>query len=410
MNPLPESLAALSDRSGRSEDEISDAFPSLSRVDTDGRRYVHADAPGGTQVTQGVIDAMSMFLSEHNSNPTREFVTSRETKEMVELARARTGDLLDADAEGVIFGPNMTSLTWHFARAFEKTLREGDNIVCTQLDHDANISPWLSIAERTGAEVRFVRLNPETFTLCYDDLKRLVDTRTKLIAFTRTSNLIGTETEVAPFVAAARSVGALTYVDNVAAAAHMGVEQRELGVDVSVCSAYKFFGPHLGVLSASPEVLDRFSPDRLRPAPQQGARGWEPGMQTLETIAGLTAAVDFVGRAGYANIQVHETALTDRTLSALQSLDHVRVHGLPTSTGREPIFAVTVDGAAPKQVAQLLADKGVFVSSGNNYAVECLRALGIDPDEGVVRFGFVYYHDFTDVDRVVAALADVGAR
>jgi cysteine desulfurase family protein (TIGR01976 family) len=380
-------------------------FPSLHRLGADGERFVHADAPGGTQVTQGVIDAIGAFLGDFNSNPTRDFVTSIESRALVDSTRQGVGELLDADAEGVIFGPNMTSLTWHFARAFEKTLQPGDNIVCTQLDHDANVAPWLAISERRGAEVRFVRLDPESCTLRYEDLDRVVDSRTRLIAFSRTSNLIGTEIDTAPFVGAAQAVGALTFADGVAAAAHTSIAQTRLGIDVSVCSAYKFFGPHIGVLSASPAVLERFEPDKVRPAPVAGPRRWELGMPTLESIAGLSAAAEYMLEIGYERIRTHERTLTGRTLEALADLDHITLHGIDTVDGREPIFAVTVAGWTPRAVARELAKHGVFVSSGNNYAIECLRALGISEVEGVVRFGFVYYHDDEDVDRLTAALA-----
>lgn len=380
-------------------------FPSLHRLGADGERFVHADAPGGTQVTQGVIDAIGAFLGDFNSNPTRDFVTSLESRALVDSTRQGVGELLDADAEGVIFGPNMTSLTWHFARAFEKTLQPGDNIVCTQLDHDANVAPWLAISERRGAEVRFVRLDPASFTLRYEDLDRVVDSRTRLIAFSRTSNLIGTEIDTAPFVGAAQAVGALTFADGVAAAAHTSIAQTRLGIDVSVCSAYKFFGPHIGVLSASPAVLERFEPDKVRPAPAAGPRRWELGMPTLESIAGLSAAAEYMLEIGYERIRAHERTLTGRTLEALADLDHITLHGIDTVDGREPIFAVTVAGWTPRAVARELAKRGVFVSSGNNYAIECLRALGISEGEGVVRFGFVYYHDDEDVDRLTAALA-----
>ena len=382
-------------------------FPSLRRLDADGERFVHADAPGGTQVTQGVIDAIGAFLSDFNSNPTRDFATSLEARALVDSTRRGVGELLGADSDGVIFGPNMTSLTWHFARAFEKTLRPGDNIVCTQLDHDANVAPWLAIAERRGAEVRFVRLDPESFTLRYDDLERVVDSRTRLIAFSRTSNLIGTEIDTAPFVQAAQAVGALTFADGVAAAPHMSLAQAQLEIDVSVCSAYKFFGPHIGVLSASPAVLDRFEPDKVRPAPATGPRRWELGMPTLESIAGLSAAADYMLKIGYRRIRAHELTLTERTLKSLADLDHVTLHGIDTVDGRDPIFAITVAGWTPRAVAKELASRGVFVSSGNNYAIECLRALGIPETEGVVRFGFVYYHNDEDVERLTAALAEL---
>ena len=383
------------------------AFPGLQRPGPDGRPFVHADAPGGTQVTDGVIAAMSDYLRRSNANPTRRFPTSVETAELILSVRDRCADLVGADADGVVLGGSATMLVWHFARAFAETLNPGDNIVCTQLDHEANVSPWFAIARSRGAEVRLVPLDPNTFELDYPALSQLVDRRTRLVAFTRSSNLIGSIVRVEPFVEAAASVGALTFSDGVAAAAHRPLDQFAHGIDIGVCSAYKFFGPHLGLLTARPELLDRFAPDRIRPAPQSGPRRWEMGTPALESIAGLGAAVDYLTAIGYPVIAAHERELTVRTLEGIRRLPHVRLHGLDTEVGREPIFAVTVEHRSTHEVAARLADRGVFVSTGDSYAAECARALELPPSEGAVRFGLVHYHGDDDVDRILEALADL---
>jgi cysteine desulfurase family protein (TIGR01976 family) len=386
---------------------LPDRFPGLERVAPDGRPFVHADAPGGTQVAESVIAAMADYQRCANANPNRPYPVSVETADMVREVRARFAEFGGGEPDGVVFGPNMTSLTWHFARAFERELRPGDTIVCTQLDHDGNVAPWLAAAERAGADVRFVRLDPETYELDLESLEEVVDERTRLIAFTRVSNLLGTVVPPAPFVEAARAVGAITYADAVAAAAHLPLRQRELGIDVQVCSPYKCFGPHMGVLSARTELLERLHPDRVRPAPAEAPRSWETGMPSFEEIAGLRAALAYMNAVGFGDIERYEATLTERALAALAALPEVRLHGRPTPERREPTFAFTVDGRAPREVSELMASHGILVSAGTNYAIEPLRALGLSDVDGVVRAGFVHYHSPDDVDRTFDALARV---
>jgi cysteine desulfurase family protein (TIGR01976 family) len=344
-----------------------------------------------------------------NANPNRPYLTSRETAALVQDTRDAFSRFVGGEPGGVVFGLNTTSLTWHFARAFERTLRPGDAIICTQLDHEANVSPWLATAERVGAKVRFVNLDPATYELDLDSLENAVDERTRLIAFTRVSNLLGTVVSPAPFVAAAKAVGAITYSDGVAAAAHVPLQQQEWGIDVQVCSPYKFFGPHMGVLSARPEILDLLKPDRVRPAPSSGPRGWETGMPSFESVAGLGAALRYMAAVGFDTIGSIESRLCERALQAIAAIPGVTLHGLHTSERREPTFAITVAGARPRDVAAALAAHGVFVSAGNNYALETLKALNLPAEEGVVRIGFVHYHTDEDVDRTFDALATVAA-
>ncbi|GAB3845934.1 aminotransferase class V-fold PLP-dependent enzyme [Micromonospora andamanensis] len=387
--------------------DLPERFPGLDDPGPDGLLAVHADAPGGTHVTESVIAAMAAYQRHGNANPNRVYPASVGSADMLATTRGAFGRFVDADPAGVVFGPNATTLTWRFARALEARLRPGDGIVCTQLDHEANVAPWLAVAERTGAEVRFVTLDPETFELDLSSLERAVDGRTRVIAFTRVSNLLGTVVPAAPFVEAARSCGAVTYADAVAAAAHFPLRQRAEGIDVQVCSAYKFFGPHMGVMSARPELLDALSPDRVRPAPTSGPRRWEAGMPPLEAVAGLAAALHYLDRLGFDRIAQLERVLTEQALERLAELPRIRLFGKRTAAGREPTFALRVDGVSPAEVATQLAAEGVYVSSGTNYAIETLNALGLSTTEGVVRAGFVHYHRPAEVDRTLAALGRI---
>src|SRR5829696_4201546 len=268
-----------------------DRFPGLERLGPDGRRFVHADAAGGSLVPETVGTAVAAALLHANCNPNRPHPLSVEVAQLTSEAREEFGRFAGAEAEGIVFGPSATALTWHFARTFADWVRPGDEIVCTRLDHEANVSPWLALAERRQARVRFVDLDYETWQPNLRTLEASVNDRTRLIAFTRASNLTGTIVDPGPFVEAAHAVGAITYADGVHLAAHLPLRQRELGIDVQVCSPYKFFGPHMGVLSARADLLEELEPDRVRPAPTRGPRRWEPGMPSVEAVAGLKAAL-----------------------------------------------------------------------------------------------------------------------
>jgi cysteine desulfurase family protein (TIGR01976 family) len=364
---------------------------------------VHADAPGGTQVPQAVIDAMGAYLRAGNANAHGAFARSHETDALCEQVRARAAAFLGATADGIVFGPNMTSLTFHFADAFGRQLRPGDRIVCTRLDHDANVSPWLLLADRTGARIDWVDLDAGRGTLDLSTLRVGDDTR--LIAFPGASNALGTVVDPAPLVDAARSVGALTFMDAVHAAPHLAIAQRDAGIDVVVCSPYKFFGPHAGILAADPDLLARLSPLKVRPAPDSGPERWQTGTAAFETIAGVGAAIGYLDSVGMRAVGEHEDALSRRFLDGLGALPAVHLHGPPTADGRTPTFAVTVDGHTPDAVAKHMASEGIAVWSGHYYAVEPLRALGLLDAGGAVRIGFVHYHGADDVDRVLEALA-----
>lgn len=387
-------------------DDIRSRFPALQATTSDGRPVVHADAPGGTQVPQAVIAAMAGYLRAGNANAHGVFARSQATDALCAHVRRQAAGFLGSSPDGIVFGANMTSLTYHFADALRGELGPGDRIVCTRLDHDANVAPWLRVAERTGAVVDWVELEVGDGTLDLSSLR--VDAATRLLAFPAASNALGTVVDPAPFVEAARSVGAITYMDAVHAAPHVPIAQHATGVDVVVCSPYKFFGPHAGILSADPELLARLSPAKVRPAPDDGPERWQTGTAAFEVIAGVGAALEHLAGIGMRAIGDHERGLSRRFLDGLDGLPAVRLHGPPTPADRTPTFAATVDSLAPDAVAAALAADGISVWAGHYYAIEPLRALGLLDTGGAVRIGFVHYHGDDDVDRVLAALERLG--
>ncbi len=390
-------------------DAVRARFPALAQTVVDGADgevpVVHADAPGGTQVTAGVIAAMTAYLQTMNANSHGCFPASTATDALVEAVRRKVAAFVGGQPEGVVFGANMTTLTWHLSHALDTRVGPGDELLCTRLDHDANVSPWLALAERTGATVRWVALDPVTGRLDLDTID--VSDRTRLVAFPAASNALGTVVDPAPFVAAARSVGALTFCDAVHAAPHVPLDRAAADVDLLACSPYKFFGPHAGVLSADPDLLAELRPDKVRPAPDIGPDRWQTGTAAFEAIAGVGAALDHLAEFGMEAVVAHERTLTRRFLAGVAQLDHVTLHGPAEEHGRTPTFAVTVRGHAPDEVARALAARGVWVWSGDYYAVEPMRALGLADGGGAVRIGFVHYHRLEDVDRVLALLADL---
>jgi cysteine desulfurase family protein (TIGR01976 family) len=386
-------------------DRIRPRFPALAETGPDGRPLVHADAPGGTQAVDTAIEAMTDLLRHGSANQHGAFATSTRTDAMVEGVRDQVGAFLGTEPEGVVFGPNMTTLTFHLARAMERWLTADDEVVCTQLDHDANVAPWLGLAERVGATLRWVPLDADTGRLDVAALDEVVTDRTKLITFPGASNALGTVVDPAPFVAAARRVDALTFVDAVHAAPHLELDRRAWGVDVVACSPYKFFGPHAGLLAADPAVLARLTPDKVRPSPDDGPERWQTGTASFESIAGIGGALAYLEQIGMARIEAHEHVLVHRFLDGIARLGHVTLHGPAGSEARTPTFAVTVDGWDPAAVAEALAAVGINVWAGHYYAIEPMRALGLLDRGGAVRIGFVHHHGPDEVDRVVEELA-----
>ncbi len=362
------------------------------------------DGPGGTQVPDSVIDAVARYYRESNANVGGPYGTSIRTEALIAEAHDTAGRFLGCSTEHVTFGPNMTSLNFTLTRTAARTFSAGDEILVTGLDHDANVSPWLELAHDLDLVVRIVGLNDDT-TLDLDDLERKLSERTKIVAFPLAANAVGTLTDAPRIAALAHDTGALAWADAVHFGPHGPIDVEALGVDVLICSPYKFFGPHLGVAFARGELLDSWRPYKVRPAPNDppGHR-FETGTQPHELLAGFVAAVEYVESIGWDAIQAHEHALGERFLRGLP--DGYTLHGLPTMDGRVATFAFTHVRRTPREVATTLGDRGIAVWHGDYYAVELMRALGLADGGGAVRAGLVHYNTEREVDRLLEALSD----
>ena len=368
-----------------------------------GRGLTFFDGPAGSQVPDEVIEAIASYLREDNANLGGAFETSVRSESLVTEARIAAAGLLGCSAEDVGFGPNMTTLNLALTRALARELREGDEIVVTRLDHDANVAPWLHLARDNGLTVRFADITDDC-TLDWDGLERLVGERTRVVAFPAASNAVGTLVDAARIAALAHEVGALAWADAVHYAPHGPIDVAAWDVDLLLCSSYKFCGPHLGLFYGRRELLERWQPYKVRPSSEHpaGAR-YETGTLQHELLAGLVAALDYLGSLGWEPIQGHERALGERFLAGLP--DQCRLYGLPTMEGRVPTFALTVAGMAPDQAARRLADRRIAVWSGDYYAVEIMKRLGLD--DGAVRVGILHYNTPEEVDRLLEALAEL---
>lgn len=394
---------------------VRDRFPALRRT-VDGEPAAYLDGPGGTQVPDTVIDAMSSYLGTGGSNLGGPFSASRDSASIVDRARSAVADLYGSKPSEIVFGQNMTSLTYALSRALARTWSEGDNVVLTRLDHDANVTPWVQAARDIGAEVRFVDFDPDSgCVLDLDTLDAVLDERTRLVAFTHASNAVGTVTPVAEIVDRAHAVGALTFVDAVHYTPHGPVDVTGTGTDFLVSSAYKWFGPHIGCLYGRHDLLDGIEPYRLRPAPSSAPDSWESGTQAFESLAGVTAAIDYLASLGtgadrrsrlasaYTAIGEYERRLTERFLAGLTEMPSVRLFGREDAEGRTPTFAIEVEGHTPRGIARDLGRKGIFVWSGDYYAYEVMQRLDRG-DHGLVRIGFVHYTTADEVDRALEAI------
>jgi cysteine desulfurase family protein (TIGR01976 family) len=366
-----------------------------------------------------VIEAMTRFLEAGGSNLGGPFVTSKETDAVVAAARAAMADLLGATPGEIAFGQNMTSLNMALARAISRDWEPGDEVVVTALDHDANVSPWLIAAEETGATVRRIPFDKDTGLLDMDALDSRLSERTRYVAVTHASNAIGSIVDVAEVVRRARSVGALVGVDAVHYAPHGLIDVVATGCDFLLCSAYKFFGPHTGIMYGRQELLSSVRPYKIRPAPSDPPGSWETGTQSFESLAGVTAAVDYLASLGDGDdrrtrivsamqaVRAHEISLSERFVAGLADQQHVALYGSTDPATRTPTFAIDVHGVRPARVAAELGRQGIFVWSGHYYALEAIEHLGRTDSGGLVRIGFVHYNTSDEVDRVLAALDTV---
>ena len=376
-------------------------FPGLARP------TAFLDGPGGSQVPDTVIEAMDAYLRNSNANLGGAFETSRRSDALVVAARETAARFLGCAAEEVGFGANMTTLNFALSRTVGRDLRAGDEIVVTRLDHDGNVSPWLELARDRDLVVRFADIRDDA-SLDLEGLERVLSERTRIVAFPLASNAVGTIPDAARIVELAHGAGALAWIDAVHYAPHGPIDVRHLDADVLLCSPYKFFGPHLGLFFGRAELLERWRPYKVRPAPDEPlAARFETGTQAHELLAGFVAAVGYLDSIGWDAIRRHERALSERFLAGLP--EGVELHGLPAAEGRTPTFAFTLPGRTPLQVAQLLAEREIAVWSGDYYALEVMARLGL-PD-GAVRAGFLHYNTEEEVDRLLAELRRlVGAR
>jgi cysteine desulfurase family protein (TIGR01976 family) len=359
------------------------------------------DGPGGTQVPDSVIEAMTSYLRDSNANLGGSFETSRRSDELVLRAHETAALFLGCSPAEVGFGANMTSLNFALTRTLGRELRAGDEIVVTRLDHDANVAPWLELDRDLDLVVRFVDLVEDDCTLDMAELERVLSSRTRVVAFPWASNAVGTITDVKRIAAVAHDAGALAWVDAVHYAPHGPIDVAAADVDVLLCSPYKFYGPHLGVFYGRREVLETWRPYKARPAPDDpvGQR-FETGTLQHEALAGFIAAVEYVDSIGWDAIQAHERELGRRFLDGLP--DGIRLHGRRSMDGRTPTFALTFRELSPQQAAERLAERGIAVWAGDYYAVEVMERLGL-PD-GAVRAGFVHYNTPEEVDRLLREL------
>ncbi len=397
--------------------EIRSHFPALGRRHS-GHPVAYFDGPGGTQVPRPVVEAMNDYLFHHNANTHWAFPTSRETDEAITAARQVFADFLNASPREVAFGANMTTITFHLARALGRSWGAGDEIVVTELDHHANVDPWRALEKERGVKVRVARMVPETGQLDFDDLRRQISGRTKLLAIGAASNALGTINDVAGAAALAHHAGALVFVDAVHYAPHRLVDVEEFGCDFLACSAYKFYGPHVGVLYGRHDLLQSLEVPKLRPAPENAPDRMETGTQNHEGIAGAAAAVEFLAtlsdgpdrrsrlRAAFAGLHEREARLVDHLWHGLGEIPGIRTYGPRPSEPRTSTVSFIVEGMATLDVCRHLASRGLFASHGDFYATTAVERLGRSGD-GLVRIGFACYTSEEEVGRLLEAARDL---
>ena len=405
--------------------KIRAKFPALQQ-EINNQPVVFFDGPGGTQVSNSVIEAMSNYLRESNANAHGAFATSIRTDELVNSTRLAMADFLGCDRDEVVFGANMTTLTFALSRALARELKPGDEIVVTQLDHYANVSPWVEL-EAQGVIVRTIDINLEDCTLDLADLKRQINQQTKLVAVGYAANAVGTINNVAEVVKIAHSVNALVFIDAVHYAPHGLIDVKALDCDFLVCSAYKFFGPHVGIIYGKQKHLNRLRPYKAKPAPTKIPDCWETGTQNFEGLAGLVATIDYLADLGYQifpSAENHRTAIV-QAMTAIQNYEQelckYLVTGLLEIPGltfygisdpqhfawRTPTVGIRMRGQTPYAVAKALGDRGIFTWHGNFYALGLTERLGIESSGGLLRIGLVHYNTLDEINRLLTALTQI---
>jgi cysteine desulfurase family protein (TIGR01976 family) len=364
--------------------------------------FAFFDGPGGTQVPDSVVDAVSRYYREDNANVGGPYETSRRTEAVIAQARLTAGSFLGCEADEVSFGQNMTTLNFALTRTAARTLEAGDEIVVTKLDHDANVAPWLEVAHDLGLVVRFVEIHEDT-SLDLADLENQLSDRTKVVAFPLAANSVGTLTDARRITELAHAAGALAWADAVHFGPHGRIDVADLGVDVLVCSPYKFFGPHMGLAFARKDVAERWRPYKVRPSPTEPVgKRFETGTVAHELLAGFTAAVEYIESIGWDAIHAQERMLGERFVDGLP--ERYTLYGMPTMEGRVATFAFNHPELSAREIATRLGERKIAVWWGDYYAVEVMKRLGLG-DDGAVRAGMVHYNTAEEVDRLLEALS-----
>ena len=398
---------------------VREQFPALQRLSVDGQPAVFFDGPGGTQVPRSVIDAMVGYLSNSNSNIEGEFELTRKTDELIAKARTYGATFVGGSSDGITFGANMTSLNFNLIRAIGRTFQAGDEIITTALDHDANVAPWLLLAQDRGLVVRQVRLTEDS-NLDLEDLKAKLSDKTRVVAFCLASNAVGTLTPAAEISRLAHEAGALVWADAVAFAPHRRIDVDSLGCDVLLCSPYKFFGPHLGMSWMRSDLAETLPAERVRPAGiQPPGHRFETGTLAHENIAGFVAAIDYLASLGagddlggrldsaFSAIQSRETELAHQLVHELDGFANVRVAGVQEADPNKRVgtIGLVVEGRRPVMLARALGEKGIYTWNGNFYAQGVVEHLGLDLDDGLLRLGLMHYNTGAEIERCLEQLA-----
>lgn len=402
---------------------IRNQFPASQQIN--GQPVIFFDGPGGTQVPVSVIDAVAEYLLKSNANAHGAFATSQRTDVLITSARAGIADLLGCDSDEVVFGANMTTLTYSLSRAIARELQPGDEIIVTKLDHYANVSPWYALCER-GVVIREVDINLEDCTLDMNHLQQQINERTRLVAVGYASNAVGTINDVATVVKLAHAVGAMVFVDAVHYVPHGPIDVRVLECDFLTCSAYKFFGPHVGVLYAKREHLARLRPYKVQPAPEELPSRWETGTQNYEGLAGLVATINYLAQIGHRvlpdvknrreallaamiAIKQYERDLCQKLVTGLLQIPGLTLYGITDPTRfdwRTPTVGVRLAGHTPHALAKALGDQGIFTWNGNFYALGLTEKLGVESSGGLLRIGLVHYNSVEEIHRLLKALLE----
>jgi len=432
-------------------------FPALTQT-INGKPGIFFDGPGGTQVPGSVLDAMSNYLVNSNSNVHGSFITSERTDRLINAARGAIADFLGCDRDEVVFGANMTTLTYTLSRAIGQQLQAGDEIIVTRLDHSANVSPWFALAER-GVIIRVVDINIADCTLDLSDLQRQINDRTRLVAVSYASNAVGTVNDIAQIVSFAHAVNALVFVDAVHYAPHASINVHALDCDFLACSAYKFFGPHVGVLYGKKKHLNQFTPFKVRPATNEVPSCWETGTLNHEGLAGVLAAINYLAKLGchvspaidnellsslmeadkeclttfhcpsvltssaqhyhsrraallaaMSAIQQYERELSRYLISGLQEIPGLTIYGITESerfAWRTPTVSLRMENKSPATIAKMLGDRGIFSWYGNFYAIDLTEKLGVETRGGLLRVGLVHYNTLTEIDQFLSVLVEI---